>query len=43
MCASAKTRDGHQIVTKTGAKQAEISKLTKMEIIAILPLAKGFS
>jgi hypothetical protein len=35
--------DCHQIVTKTGAKQAKISKLPKTEIVAILRLAKGFS
>jgi len=38
-----KLRDCHQIVTKTGAKQAKTSKLQKTEIVTILPLAKGFS
>jgi hypothetical protein len=43
MCARGQNYDCHQIVTKTGAKQAKISKLQKTEIIAILQLAKGFS
>ena len=35
--------DCHQIVTKTDAKQAKISKLQKIEFVAILRLAKGFA
>jgi hypothetical protein len=33
----------HQIVSKTGAKQAKTEQIQKIEIVAILLLAKGFS
>jgi hypothetical protein len=44
MCARGQTgRTVTKIVTKVGAKQAKISKLQKIENIAKLRLAKGFS
>jgi hypothetical protein len=37
------TLEGHQIVTINGAKRAKTEQIQKIEILAILRLAKGFS
>lgn len=41
MCAGGSILDGHQIVTKTGAKRTKVEQIKKAETVAILRLAKA--